>query len=989
MIRRSFLYTSLSCLFFAVALPVFAQEDPDKQEQEQQEQSGKKMSKAMERAKFHPTKVKGMSATERMRGWEQRKKLIADSAFGGITWKNVGPEIQSGRVNDIAAPADDPSKLYVAYATGGLYRTEDDGITWTSLFDQESSFGIGAIAVSKDGKTIWVGTGEANSQRTSYAGTGIFKSTDEGKTWQNMGLLESHHISKVVIDPKNPNIVYAAALGHLYSQNEERGVYKTTDGGKTWDLILKVDEFTGCGDIVIDPKNPNVLVAAMYDRDRRAWNFRESGPGSAAYRTEDGGKTWKKISTLPMGESMGRTCFTICESKPNVLYAMVENPGDDPEWSTQDERIPGGRLTPRRFLLLTEETIQDVDKGQLRTFLNANAPEGTTVDSVLSQIKDGKMTIQSLKALIEKRMPELFKGDAGDQCYRSDDNGKTWKKTPDGSFGTIGGYYYNKIFVNPKDPDEVYACGLPVLHSKDGGKSWTSVATRAHVDYHAVWFDAKDPKKTWFGNDGGLYLSHDEGKTVRHLNNLSVGQTTTIAVDNRSPYNIYVGLQDNGTMKGPSTYTPGRTDLNAWTAIGGGDGSWVTVDPREDLDLVYTASQFGAHSARQGTPRNGWSARANAGRGEAPLRYNWISPLVLSPFHPDIVYLGAQKLFRSFDKGRGYKAISPDLTKDRPNGDVPYSTIKDISESPFRFGLIYVGCDDGSVKMTPDGGLHWTDIATPQPDKWVSRIVASKYDEKTVYCAQNGYREDDFTPYLWKSTDYGKTWRSITGNLPAECINVVREDPFNRNMLYAGTDMGVYVTFNGGLIWEALAGGLPSAPVHDLVIQPNAKDLVIATHSRGAWILPLAKVYGLTDEVRNTDLTVFDVDDMTKSSTWGLDPNRPRYDVSPPRNPTVEVPIFTKAPGTGTIRLLDKAGKVVLEKPFTAIRGYNTLSFGLETVPGKPGTVDVTKRQVKNAKEALADPRETERPQYLAPGEYKLEVSIGTAKVTKDWKLDK
>lgn len=986
MIRKPILFAALSALFVSSSLPVFAQEDP---EQEQQEQAGKRMSKAAERAKFHPTKVTGMSATERMRGWEQHKRLVADSVFGGIAWRNVGPEVQSGRVNDIAAPANDPGKVYVAYATGGLYRTEDDGISWTSLFDHESSFGIGAIAVSKDGQTIWVGTGEANSQRTSYAGTGILKSTDAGKTWQNMGLLESHHIAKVVIDPKNPNTVYVASLGHLYSQNSERGVYKTTDGGKSWELILKTDDYTGCGDIVIDPKNPNVLVAAMYDRDRRAWNFRESGPGSAAFRTEDGGRTWKKITTLPSGEDMGRTCFTICESKPNVLYAMIESPTSDPDWATADERIPSGRLTPRRFLLLTEETIQQVDKAQLRTFLTTNAPRGTTADDVLSKIKDGKMTMADLKKLIETRSPELFSADAGDRCFRSDDNGRTWKKTPDGSFGTIGGYYYNKIFVNPKDPDEVYACGLPVLHSTDGGKSWTSVAQRAHVDYHAVWFDSRDPKKTWFGNDGGLYLSHDSGKTIRHLNNLSVGQTTTLAVDNRTPYNIYVGLQDNGTMKGPSNYVPGRSDLNAWTSIGGGDGSWVTVDPREDLDLVYVASQFGAHSGRQGNPKASWGARANAGPGQEPLRYNWISPLVLSPHHPDIVYLGAQRLFRSFDKGRGYKPISPDLTKNRPNGDVPFSTIKDISESPLRFGLIYVGCDDGNVKMTPDGGLNWIDIPTPQPNKWVSRVVASKYAENTVYVSQNGYREDDFAAYLWKSTDNGKTWTSITGNLPAECINVVREDPTHRNMLYVGTDAGVYVTFDGGLTWEALAGNLPTVPVHDLVIQPNAKDLVIATHSKGVFILPLAKIYDLSDSVRNAPLTVFDVDNMTRSSTWGYDPSRAVYDVSPPRNPQVEVPLFTRDPGKGMIRLINKDGKVVLEKAFDAIRGYNFVSFGLETAPGKPGTVDVTKRTIKTAADALADPRESERPQYLPVGEYKLEVSVGSAKVTKDWKLEK
>ena len=974
MFKRSLILAAVAVF----AAQGFSQTDPDEEQQEQ----GGKINRKLEREKFHPTKVKGMSAEVRAQGWAQHQKLAQESFFGGVKWKNVGPEVQGGRVVDIKASLADPNQLYVAFATGGLYRTEDDGITWKSLFDTESAMGIGAIAVSPDGKTLWVGSGEANNQRTSYSGTGIFKSTDGGATWQNMGLPESHHIARVVVDPKHPDTVWVAVIGHLYSQNQERGLYKTTDGGKSWELVLKGDDYTGCIDVIVDPKNPNVVVAAMYDRDRRAWNYRESGDGSAMYRSDNGGKSWTKIAGLPSGDNMGRVGLAVCESKPNVMYAMIENPGKDPDWADLDDKQPSGKLTPRRFALLTEETILQVDEAILNSFLDSYGKD-LTAKKVVEDIKSGKTTVKKLIDKMEADKPGTFSRDAGCQVFRSDDNGRTWKKPASADLGPFGGYYYNTIFVNPKDPDEVYVSGVPILRSTNGGKSWASVARVAHVDYHAVWFDPRDPKKTWYGNDGGLYVSRDGGTSVRHVNNLSVAQATTLAIDNATPYNIYIGLQDNGTMKGPSNYNPGRSDINLWTAIGGGDGSAVATDPREELGLVYTASQFGAHSAQQTMPPGRWSARATG----AGLRYNWVSPILLSPHHPDIVYLGANKLFRSFNKGRAYKAISPDLTKNKPNGNVPFSTIKDVSESPLRFGLIYVGCDDGNVKMTPDGGITWKDIATPQPDKWVTRVVASKYEENTVFVSQNGYREDDFSPYLWKSTDNGRNWTSIAANLPNEPINVIREDPSKPNVLYVGTDGGVYVSFDSGKSWEALPGGLPNQPVHDIAIQDRERELVIATHARGAYTLPLGKVFSVTKEMRDKDITDFKADDESRSSTWGFDPSKPIYDKSAPRNPMVDVTFFTNHFGKATLRLLDKDGKAVITKAFDAIRGYNATQFGLEIEPGKPFTVDIHKRLIKTAKDALADPLDAERPKYLPNGTYTLELTIGDFKTSKPWKL--
>jgi len=983
MSRRPFLISALAALSLGTFVTrSYAQVvDPD----EVPGMEGKRISKEEERKKFHAP-VKGMPAAERIKGYEQRLKMEADSPFGGLKWRNIGPENQGGRVVQIAAPKNDPKSVFVAYATGGLWRTADDGQTWTSLFDGQSAFGIGAFALSPDGQTIWVGTGEANNQRTSYSGTGIFKSTDGGKTWANMGLPESHHIGKILIDPKNPNVVYAATMGHLYSQNPERGLYKTTDGGKTWNQILKVDEYTGCMDVILDPRNPDLLVASMYDRDRRAWNYRESGPGSGVFRSTNGGKTWTKAKDLPSGEDAGRVGLALCESKPDRMYAFVENQGqDEKDWEEMDERAPSGRLTARRFLLLNDETLAQVDEDVLNSFLRQATGGELKGADVLKDVKAKKLTYEQLKDQIEEKHPEAFDpGVVGEELFRSDDAGKTWKPVDMAHFGTLGGYYYDSVFVNPKNPDDLYVTGLPLLRSTDAGKSWTYVAQDAHVDFHAVWNDPRQDGKVWTGNDGGLYLSYDGGKTTTHINNVGVGQATTIAVDNKRPYNVYIGLQDNGTMKGPSNYIPGRSDPGAWKDINGGDGSAVAVDPRNDGDTVYVAYQFGESTGLNQVTNERWRTKPAPPKGDPAARFNWISPILISTHHPDIVYVGAQRLYRSFNQGKKWEPISPDLTKDKPNGDVPYSTIKDISESPFHFGAIYVGCDDGNVKMTPDGGNTWVDISTPQKDKWVSRVVASKYDENVVYVAQNGYRDDDFSPYLWKSTDKGKTWVSIAGNLPAEPINVVREDPSRKDLLYVGTDMGVYVSYDGGGTWEPLQGGLPHTPVHDLVIQPRDNEMVIATHARSVWALPLKYVDDLTPDIRKKDITLFEVLDVTRLPSWGYD-RRDRWNGEPPRAPKVTVNFYTKTPGKATIRIKDKDGKVVKEKSFDATTGYNFSDIDLELTPAKPGPAP--KRDIKTVKDALDDPFLSTRPTYVAPGDYTIEIQVGDKTVTQKWKV--
>jgi photosystem II stability/assembly factor-like uncharacterized protein len=959
-----------------------AQTDPD------MEVTDQRVTGAENQKKFHPMPVRGSSAADRSKAYDDRLKLETASPFGGLKWRSIGPEWQTGRVVDITAPLQHPEQLYVAFATGGLYRTDDDGVTWTSLFDGQAAYGIGALAVSKDGKTIWVGSGEANNQRTSYAGTGIFKSTDAGKSWTNMGLPESQHIGHIVIDPRNENVVYACAMGHLYSQNPERGVYKTTDGGKTWALVLKVDEETGAIDLALDPKNPNILLASMYDRDRKAWDFQGSGKGSQAFRSTNAGSTWTPIEGLPKGFDAGRIGLAFAPSHPDTAYAIVDNQGLDVDWADRDEKVATGRMTPRRFLLLTEDTILQVERKALDNFFRDYPAGDLKVDDILAQIKAKKLTIEQLRDKIEAKAPTAFTGDlVHDEVYRSDDGGKSFKPVPSRFLGEFGGYYYDRVFVNPTDENDVYVTGLPLLRSVDGGKSWTYVFKSAHVDYHAVWHDPRDPKLVWVGNDGGVYVSHDGGQHIRHIDNLAVGQATTVAVDNKYPYNVYVGLQDNGTMKGPSSYVPGESDPQEWKQVFGGDGSAVAVDPRGNGDVAYVSYQFGEIYGIDFSKNNlQWSVRPSLPKGDPPARFNWVSPITVSSFDPDIVYVGAQRLYRSFDMGHHYLPISPDLTKNLPVGNVPYSTIKDISESPLRFGLIYVGCDDGSVKMTPDGGFQWIDIATPEKNKWVSRVVASKWDEGTVYCSQSGYREDDWKAYLWKSTDFGKTWTSLVGNLPAETINVVREDPTQKNILYVGTDMGTFVSLDTGKTWESLSGSIPRTPVHDLVVQARENELVIASHARSAWVLPLKWVYALTPEIRKQPLHLFPVDDGTRTSRWGYETSS-KWDSSLPKSPVVSGELYTAEPGKAFVRLLDKDGKLVKEKPFDAVRGFNDFSLELRLTEPKPAVP--TKRTAVPAADVLKDPFEAQRATFVAAGDYTLEVQVGAAKASQKWKLSK
>lgn len=707
------------------------------------------------------------SAETRRASWLQHERMARALPFGPLDWRAVGPTFQGGRIEAIAWHPLLPKTLYLGVGSGGVFKTSDEGRSWRPIFDGESTTAIGSIAVApRDPNLVWVGTGETHPSGTSFPGSGIFKSTDAGATWQNMGLHDSHHIARVLVDPVDSDTVYAGVMGHHRSRNEERGVFKTTDGGKTWKRVLFVDDSTGVVDLVLAGRN--TLYASTWDR---------RGSGSGIHKSVDGGATWELLeSGLPAGQDRGRIALDVSPAQQDLVHALVVN-----------------------------------------------------------------------RKLAKGRRP------GGAELYRSEDGGKSFRRTHEQPLSTWIGWDFCDVRTAPQDPERIYLCGQVLLVSTDGGRTFAQAgdeirrllphqATVLHLDMHEIVLDPRTPGRVLLGTDGGLYLSSDHARSWLHLNNLPIGEFYTVHLDMDDPYQIWGGTQDNASLYGPSTHVVGRALEDPWKHVfldrwGGGDG-FVTLPDPTDRDVVYIEQQNGMmRRKRLDGPvllnRRDKRIQPRATKGEAALRFAWHAPLLLSQHGARTLYCAAQRVFKSTDRGESWRAISPDLTRRH---------VLSLSESPRTAGLLYAGSGRGDVRVTRDDGETWKLAAAGLPKKTITRVLASRHEEGRAYASLSGAGQDEFGAHVYQTRDFGESWKSIGNGLPVETVYCLVEDPLHTKVLYVGTQLGVYATTNGGESWLSLCHGLPAVPVFDMAVHPRERELVIATHGRSIFVLDLAKI---------------------------------------------------------------------------------------------------------------------------------------------------
>lgn len=861
-----------------------------------------------------------------------------------VRFREIGPTRQSGRFVEFAVVDATPRLFYAATGSGGLWKTTNSGITFESVFDNQPVISIGAVAVAQsDPSIVFVGTGEANNSRSTYYGDGVYKSTDAGATWKNVGLPNSGHIGRIVINPKNPSIVFVAALGHLYSENPDRGLYRSADGGATWTKVIdhKVDgRSIGVVDVAMNPLNPNELYAATYDKVRKPWSFGEGGPGTAFFKSTDGGVKWTQLTAgLPTG-LLGRTGIAIAYSDPKTVYMTIENAnsdgrgGGDPAQRKARMALGFGDGTIGDELYRTD----DAGKTWRKVAPNAGAPPQPP------------------------QVEEPAGGGAGRGAAGADSAAGRGGAAGAGGRGGRGGtpfganppYYYAQIRVDPQNKEHLYQLEVGVKHSTDGGKTWSSPFGFGG-DNHALWINPKDPNHMLLGYDHGMGVTYDAGRNWMHPDNLPLAQFYAISVDNDYPYNVYGGLQDNGSKKGPSSTRSGSIPFEAWYNTGGGDGMYNAVDWK-DSRWLYNESQFGplqrvdqktgdTKSIRYTRPGAGGRGGRGGGAGgvqacadTAQLRWNWASPILVSPHNSDVIYHAGSRVMRSPFRGDSWQEISPDLTVNEEakrcgTGNIQYGTITTLDESPVVPGVLWVGTDDGNVQVTRNGGATWTNVRSKlpgHPGYWVSRVAASHTDAGTAYVSVTGLRNDDFKPYIWKTTDYGNTWTSIAGNLPNFSINVVREDHKNPNLLFVGNDQGVFATIDGGRAWTRLNNGLTTVPVHDLALHQRENELVVATHGRGIYIADIVPLQGMTQQAMSADAALFDVQTTVQ---WETPPTSERSSSNyngQSRPAGVPIYYYLRSATQGvTVRVYD-GSRMIAETPGPGAAGINTVRWNMQ-----------------------------------------------------------
>jgi len=731
---------------------------------------------------------------------DEEKPRYEASAYSGLKFRSIGPALTSGRIADIAVNPAKPHEFYLAIASGGVWKTTNNGTTFDPIFDGEGSYSIGCVSMApSNASVVWVGSGENNNQRSVAYGDGVYKSTDGGASWKNMGLKESEHIGMIAVHPEDENTVYVAAYGPLWSAGGERGIYKTTDGGETWDLILEVSEHTGFNEIHMDPRDPNLLYATAHQRRRHVFTYIDGGPETAIYKSTDGGANWKNLeSGLPKND-MGRIGMDISPANPDVVYAIIK--------ATEN----GG-------------------------------------------------------------------------FYRSEDRGESWKKMSD--YQTSGNYY-QEIVCHPYDVDKVYSMNTWLHHTEDGGKNFQKTGEKSkHVDNHCMWIDPLQPEHWRVGCDGGLYETWNAAEDWMYYPNLPITQFYKVAVDNDEPfYNVYGGTQDNNTQGGPSRTTSQHGIMNSdWYVTNGGDGFEPAIDP-ENPDIVYGQAQYGWLVRYDKKSGERVAIQPQPGKDEAAYRWNWDAPLLISPHNNKRLYFAANKIFKSEDRGDSWETISPDLTQqlDRNTFKVMdkvwgpdavmknkstsiYGNIVAFDESPVKEGLLYAGTDDGLIQISEDGGDSWTKISSVSgvPERtYVNMLRASLYDENVVYAVFNNHKEGDFKPYVYRSSNRGKSWTSISSNLPERgSAYAIVQDHVDKDLLFVGTEFGVFFTNDGGANWLQIKGGIPTIAARDLEIQRRENDLVVASFGRSFYVLDdYTPLRDLSDEVVAKDAHIYPIKD--------------------------------------------------------------------------------------------------------------------------------
>lgn len=732
---------------------------------------------------------------------EKSDDPLADVSLGALKFRSIGPALTSGRIADFAVNPENRKEFYVATASGGVWKTSNSGTTFKPIFDQQGSYSIGCVTMDPNNhNVIWVGTGENNNQRSVAYGDGVYKSEDGGESWENVGLENSEHIGKIIIDPRDSDVVYVAAYGPLWSAGGDRGVYKSTDGGENWEAVLTISEHTGVSEVHFDPKDPDVIYATAHQRRRHVFTQISGGPESGIYKSGDAGKTWKKINRGLPGGDKGRIGLAISPADPEYIYAVVEA-----------KRGQGG-------------------------------------------------------------------------FYRSLNRGASWEKRS--SYSTSGNYYA-EIFCDPQDRERVYSMDVFAQVSDDGGKTWTALGDRSkHWDSHALWIDPCDTDYYLNGNDGGIYESFDRGKTWKFMTNLPVTQFYKVAVDNGEPfYHVYGGTQDNYSLGGPSrTVSAHGIVTSDWYTTQGGDGFESQVDP-VDSNIVYAQSQHGGLTRYDKKSGENLGIKPKPRQGEKDYRWNWDAPLLISPHSHTRLYFAANKVFRSDDRGNTWKVISDDLTRQIDRNKLPvmgrvwpmdavaknastsqYGTIVALDESPVQEDLIYIGTDDGLIQVTADGGDTWRKIERfpGVPERtYVNEVLASQHERDLVFAAFNNHKNGDFKPYVLKSSDAGRSWTAISSNLPERgSVYALAEDHVQRNLLFAGTEFGVFASVDGGAHWKQLKAGLPTVAVRDIAIQKRENDLVLATFGRSFYILDdYTPLRDLSPAVLSQEARIFPIKD--------------------------------------------------------------------------------------------------------------------------------